>query len=180
MTKKTPDQERYEQALDIISEATAKAFGVLLPEPEKATAETVAGALYDFARLHIEAHRIMVGAITDAGVKRDESVLFSFQKAIGQFVRHIAFKPTKEDEEGTMKAIVMTASREVMAAIPAGSSEEFHSNCHHSVIWQFALVEMMRRKDARLIRATVDNAIRQAIQLDGDRRESAKERGTIQ
>jgi hypothetical protein len=53
----------------------------------------------------------------------------------------------------------------LMQSIPPGTTEEDATEIHHGVIWRFVFATMATSMDARAIRATVDNAIREAIQF---------------
>jgi Mrp family chromosome partitioning ATPase len=51
----------------------------------------------------------------------------------------------------------------LIQSIPPGTTEEDATEIHHGVIWRFVFATMVTSMDARAIRATVDNAIREAI-----------------
>jgi len=51
----------------------------------------------------------------------------------------------------------------VMQSIPKGTTVADATEVHHGVIWRFVFATMLTTMDARTIRATVDDAIREAI-----------------
>lgn len=57
----------------------------------------------------------------------------------------------------------------LIAAIPQGATEAEIIEIHLGLIWNVAFVLMATAMDARTIRATVDDAIRDAIILNGQR-----------
>jgi hypothetical protein len=176
-----PDHtERNDEMFRLINQATVDAFRLLVPDVNKLTPEDGMDVIVSFAQMYLDAHRVLVTALTTEGSKRDDITRVAFTKVLREFMLREGFKQSPEERVDTARSCAIAASRAVLAEIPPGSGDALIAACHHSVLYQFAFVTMSEQMNARAIRATVDDAIRAGIEHNGAKRERAKEQGTVQ
>jgi hypothetical protein len=160
----TTREERHAKFHDILVNAAVDAMKALDDDLSAVTEEGAMNILVSLAGGMLDAHRVAVNIFVKSTDGPDDPVLRTTKKA---FMIQMAKRREQADGANVEEYASRLAVIALLSALPDDAPEAQISSVHLYAIRQFVFAQMAQSKDARTIRAIVDEAITNAIIFNG-------------